>query len=58
MKQKISVDDFLFIKLAEAFMDLLDGNSKWYDIQDNTGLSEERCKETEALYVSFKEVYK
>lgn len=36
-------------RLREAFTDVLDGNAAWYDIQANTGLSEERCKEIEEL---------
>jgi len=31
-------------KLEAALFDILDGNN-WYDIQDLTGLSEERCQE-------------
>ncbi len=41
-------------KLKDALTDLLDGNSKWYDIQAATGLSEERCKEIEKLYQTIK----
>lgn len=36
--------------LEEIIVDLLDGNSKWYDIQYNTGLSEKRCKEIEKVF--------
>lgn len=36
--------------LEAALIDVLDGNSKWYEIQKNTGLSEERCKEIEAFF--------
>ena len=37
-------------KLEAALIDVLDGNSSWWDIQNNTGLSEERCKEIEAFF--------
>jgi len=37
-------------KLEAAFVDLLDGNSDWYNIQDNTGLSQNRCKEISKLF--------
>jgi hypothetical protein len=43
--EKYNVDD-----LEAALIDVLDGNSKWYDIQNATGLSEERCIEIEELY--------
>ena len=36
--------------LEAALMDVLDGNSSWWDIQYNTGLSEERCKEIEKFF--------
>jgi hypothetical protein len=36
-------------KLAKALYDVVDGAS-WYDIQYNTGLDEERCKEIAALF--------
>ena len=37
-------------EVEAAFIDILDGNYAWYDIQVNTGLSEDRCKEIEALF--------
>ena len=37
-------------QLEGAFIDILDGNSKWWDIVAHTGLSEERAKEIEALF--------
>ena len=42
-------------KLEAAIVDVLDGNSSWYDIQANTGLDETRCKELAEL---FKDVLK
>ena len=45
------------VTLAEALCDVLDGES-WYDIQYNTGLTEERCKEIyEVVQKYTKEVY-
>lgn len=58
MKPK-TVDEYLYDKVVRAFLDVLDGKREsWIDIQRNTGLSDERCKEIETLYNSFKEVYK
>ena len=37
-------------ELESAFIDVLDGDSSWYDIQANTGLSEIRCKEISKLF--------
>ena len=37
-------------RLENAFVDVLDGDSRWYDIQYMTGLSETRCKELESLF--------
>lgn len=56
MKTKL-VDVYLYDKVVNAFLDILDGNSNWYDIQYNTGLSDERCKEIEQLFKSLVEVY-
>jgi hypothetical protein len=36
--------------LESALIDILDGSTAWYDIQYNTGLSEDRCKEIEKLF--------
>ena len=33
--------------LESSLIDVLDGNSKWYEIKAQTGLSDERCKEIE-----------
>ena len=42
-----------YIELLEtALSDVLDGESAWYEIQCNTGLSEERCREIEKLFDS------
>jgi hypothetical protein len=38
------------IEVRKAFLDVLDGNSAWYDIKNETGLSERRCKEIENIY--------
>jgi hypothetical protein len=37
-------------RIVKAFVDVMDGNSKWHDIQADTGLSEERCKEIQNIY--------
>jgi len=40
------------LDLYEAIIfDILDGQSRWHDIQSITGLSEERCKEIELNYL-------
>jgi hypothetical protein len=36
--------------LERAFIDILDGNSAWNDIQTNTGLRETKCKEIAKLF--------
>ena len=36
--------------LESALIDVLDGNSKWYEIKAQTGLSDERCKEIEHFF--------
>jgi hypothetical protein len=33
--------------LEAIIVDVLDGNREWHEIQYNTGLSEERCREIE-----------
>jgi hypothetical protein len=43
--------------LEAAFIDALDGSSKWHEIQANTGLSEVRCKEIEALFNEVSQKY-
>lgn len=46
-------------ELLRAFMEILDGNSSWWDIQNATGLPEDRCKEISVLFDrAFAEVYK
>ena len=45
-------------ELEAAIFDLLDGNYEWYDIKADTGLSEERCREIEALYKDVRVKYK
>lgn len=37
-------------EIEAAFVDLMDGNSRWYEIQENTGLSDERYKEIQELF--------
>jgi hypothetical protein len=37
-------------EIEQALLDVLDGNAKWCDIQGNTGLQMERCKEIEKIY--------
>lgn len=37
-------------QLESALVDVLDGNSYHYEIQGNTGLSLQRCKEIQQLY--------
>jgi hypothetical protein len=37
-------------KLKKAFVDILDGNSSWYEIRYNTGLPKERCEEIHAIF--------
>jgi hypothetical protein len=37
-------------ELESALIDVLDGNSSWWDIQSNTGLPEERCQEIESFF--------
>ena len=39
-------------QIAESLMDVLEGNYAWYEIQENTGLSEARCKEISEIYVT------
>lgn len=34
-----------FEQLANAFIDVLDGTKGWWEIQEETGLSEARCKD-------------
>ena len=48
--QKLQFVDKQYEELKAAFLDVLDGNSTWWDIMYYTGLSEDRCKEIEELY--------
>lgn len=46
-------DDDIEQRLAmieQAFVDLLDGQSRWYEIAENTGWKESYCREMEKLY--------
>lgn len=36
--------------LEQALIDVLDGNSQWYEIQEHTGLSDERCQEIQRIF--------
>ena len=38
------------IELEEILFDLLDGQADWFEIQQHTGLSDERCKEISDFY--------
>jgi len=38
-------------ELKKAFIDLLDGQHSHYEIREQTGLPERRCKEIEKLYL-------
>ena len=45
----------LFLKayiheLEQAFFEVLDGSASWYEIKENTGLPEERCKKIALLW--------
>ena len=42
-----NIEDIEVLKLA--LKDLLDGNYMWWDIQEHTGESEERCKEIQQI---------
>jgi hypothetical protein len=54
--KKGSLDDLE--EVESAFIDVLDGNEQWHTIQENTGLSEERCKEIESIYHTVFERYR
>ena len=42
-----------------AFVDVLDGNSAWYEIQYNTGLPQEDCERLEIMFnAAVKHIYK
>lgn len=45
-------------ELEAALVDVLDGNFRWYEIQENTGLSDERCKEIQELFSTALASYK
>jgi len=36
--------------IVKAFIEILDGNYKWHDIQYSTGLPKKRCEEIEQLF--------
>lgn len=44
-KRKVSYEE-----LVEAFTDILDGQSDWYEIYYQTGINEERCKEITEIF--------
>lgn len=37
-------------KIESAFIDVLGGSSEWWSIQENTGLSDDRCMEISDLF--------
>ena len=45
-------------EVIAALIDVLDGQSSWHDIRDNTGLSEERCREIKKVYYEALKEYK
>lgn len=50
-EKKENMDKSEYIEnLESALVDVLEGNSSWWDIQYNTGLSKERCKEIETFF--------
>jgi hypothetical protein len=50
LKQGIIMFDITKHELESLIIDLTDGSlTSWRDIQEHTGLSEERCKEMEVL---------
>ncbi len=51
--RKYNIDD-----LEAALIDLLDGQSCWYKIQEATGLSAERSQEIEDIYIHSYKLYK
>ena len=48
-----NLDDFSKEEIAAAFVDALDGNQQWHEIQYFTGLPQERC---EAISEMFKQL--
>jgi hypothetical protein len=39
-------------EIRQAFLDIMEGQFKsWQDVQNHTGLSQERCEDIYALYV-------
>lgn len=47
---KCKCKEIPYKQLMEAFTDLLDGNSAWYEIHASTGCPEERCKEISRIF--------
>ena len=45
-----ALDEATKLDAVEALADLLDGTGGWEEIQENTGLPEDRCKEIYALH--------
>ena len=37
-------------ELEQFILDLLDGSREWYEIQENTGLSDSQCRKMSDLY--------
>jgi len=44
-KREKVLDKYTKLELATIIADTLDGSSAWYEIQQNTGLRDDRCKE-------------
>jgi len=47
---KCKCKEIPYKQLMEAFTDVLDGSSAWYEIRDNTGCSVERCQEISRIF--------
>jgi hypothetical protein len=43
-------ESWLVRYLSKALIDLMDGQSKWWEVQANTGLSDARCEELSQLW--------
>ncbi len=46
---RLTDNEKLFL-VKECFIDTLDGNSQWNEIQSQTGLDEKRCKEISFMF--------
>jgi hypothetical protein len=51
LETKCNYHDLWMVEmLKEVFMDLLDGNYDWQEIQYTTGLPEKRCREISDIF--------